>query len=459
MSAGGYGYPHIGLVNYSHALAEYLDMPHLTEPILTEFASPIAPPGTWMIALSDPRTPAGVILEMAERTLAENNSDPIAEETKMRRLSLIAQHPHTPPTILAALNLTGDSEVRKAITLNHRCPALILAAMASDMDWQVRYGVASNPATPLPILLEMRKDSDSAVTDAVLSNAALPVEILVEILGPVPDLPRIHAASRNPSIGPERISEWLRKHPWMSLKRVLAAHPKLPSDEMENLLSTGDTIVQSRLAANPSLPANLADELARPYLQESVRESLARNVTIRAELAGTLLVDPSEAVREAAATNPTLDSEKLAQALADEESFKVQNNILAHPNLSDEAILAYLGKAQGAEGMQALLFGGTEEFIASRETLSPDLFAVLSRTSGKFVLSKILRKPECPASIIEQYLNDPEPYVRGGIVANPAISHEILHKFASDPDATVRFIACAHPKATEEMRVLSFLTA
>ena len=122
MTAGPQGaisWPHTQGRGWYLSLTEYLDVPHLTETILYRFADPNhLEPRALGIALAEPRTPAGALLDLGEYLIQHEPKDAFEDDRKRNSLVSLASHPNTPPTILSSLNLIGVDEIHIALTSN-----------------------------------------------------------------------------------------------------------------------------------------------------------------------------------------------------------------------------------------------------------------------------------------------------------------------------------------------------
>jgi hypothetical protein len=94
-----------------------------------------------------------------------------------------ARDADTPVSVLEALVVDSDADVRMAVARNAATPSPLLDVLAKDSDWRVRSDVAHNTLTPFPTLDALANDSVNSVRTAVAGNPSAPRPLLESLAG------------------------------------------------------------------------------------------------------------------------------------------------------------------------------------------------------------------------------------------------------------------------------------
>lgn len=149
-------------------------------------------------------------------------------------LRALAANPGAPKSLLKILALRRW-DVRAAVVANPRCPRQRHNAAVYASDWAVRAAVASNPCAVAEILEKLIRGSRAPIRLYVAANPAL-TQGLADLL----------LADRDPYV-----------------RAVAAAHPAASAAGLRRLAEgmSEPAWVLRALAANPSCPADLSDQL------------------------------------------------------------------------------------------------------------------------------------------------------------------------------------------------------
>ncbi|OLV18157.1 hypothetical protein [Deinococcus marmoris] len=220
-------------------------------------------------------------------------------------------NPVCPPALHAVLldRLANEpnSDIRYAVAEDPRTPWALLERWQHDPDPYLRYRVGKHPHTPLAALKALEYDPAEAVQSALEDRAAelsSPTDLSEgEVSGGQLSLAEQWEAARNedlafslgrmPGLFPDVLTYYLG-HPRKA--QIVAHRSDLTPEQMQTLADSGTTETRRKLAGNPFLPAETAQQLAR---------------------------DPDEWVRVAVAGRPRLP-EALQQVLAQDESWWVR---------------------------------------------------------------------------------------------------------------------------------------
>jgi hypothetical protein len=146
----------------------------------------------------------------------------------------LAANPLLPKPLLLCL-AARRWDVKAEVARNPRCPRRLHRSMAWSSDWAVRAGVASSAAATAGILADLIAGSDARVRLYVAANPSLPSDLAGRLL-----------QDPNPFV-----------------RRVAAAHPAAPAAGLRQLADgmTAPAWTLRAIAANPSCPADLTDQL------------------------------------------------------------------------------------------------------------------------------------------------------------------------------------------------------
>ncbi|MFE5615916.1 hypothetical protein [Streptomyces sp. NPDC056524] len=197
-----------------------------------------------------------------------------------------------------------DAYVRRTVARNPRVGEPLLRMLADDPDPGIRRAVAENPAVPLALLTALVERERLpreplprilAATDAELSElAASRVAQVRALVAARPDLPAAQAVR-------------LAADPDIGVARRIAPHPGLGEERLAGLVERHGPPVYGAVAGNPGCPAALLRRMARDA--DSVRKALrviAVHPALPPDVVEELLADPDRRVAGAAAAHPSL---------------------------------------------------------------------------------------------------------------------------------------------------------
>lgn len=99
----------------------------------------------------------------------------LTDDLEVRRT--LANHPLSPPQMLAVLAGDADALVRTCVAGNHATPASVLADLATDPVVDVRSRIAFNPNTTAEIWNALAHDDNPSVREALRSSTCTPAEL------------------------------------------------------------------------------------------------------------------------------------------------------------------------------------------------------------------------------------------------------------------------------------------
>ncbi|MFJ6838644.1 hypothetical protein [Streptomyces sp. NPDC091209] len=276
-------------------------------------------------ALRNPATPTEVVLGFADHP-----------STQLRWT--LAARPDLPPQVCARLASDPVPGVRGALAENPVIDEALIRVLARDGDPDVRRRLAHHPRVPLDVLTELAGTARIGATPLPRIVAATSAEIKELARSPNPAV-RMMVAQRRDL--PPEIRDALATDPDAKVVKSIAPHPGLAEGQLRAMVDTHGVRVLAKVAANPDASPALLEHLARhePPVQKAYRE-IARhpNATARALLACLeagraravaarhpalpprdiveLLSDADEQVVEAAAANPSLPPDVMADIVS-----------------------------------------------------------------------------------------------------------------------------------------------
>lgn len=148
--------------------------------------------------IKNPNTPQDLLIELAYYFLDEISSAPVKQlACKLFCLNIlkelvadrddidvkraVAEHKHTPVSILELLARNEDNWVRSVVAEHENSPISILEILAEDREEYVRYNVASNQNTPTYILERLAGDRSFSVKHNVVNNKNTPLSVLQQL--------------------------------------------------------------------------------------------------------------------------------------------------------------------------------------------------------------------------------------------------------------------------------------
>jgi hypothetical protein len=397
----------------------------------------------------------------------------------------------TPRGRLEELSRDPRAGLRRAVAQHPATPPELLARLALDDNFWVRTDAAAHPAFPEELRRLLRLAGSSADLAAFAEpDPSLQPQALEELAAAGPWGQRL--AARHPAT-PSSVLGRLGDHPSALLRADLARHPEAPAALPARLLEDGDLGVRRAAASHPRLPRAALDLLRRagagegldgtgaadPDLSPSDGARLARGGPFARLLAARhpglpateltrLAADPDPEIRRAAAQNPASLASALLQ-LAHDEDPRVQQALAGNAAAPAEALLLL---AQGDAGNVDLLAS-----LAAHPSAPPQLLARLAEQGASRVRERVAAHPTYPEAhrrlLVRagstpdlQGLGDPDPALaaeelarlaRGGAWArrlaagHPATPAADLARLAADGDLLVRHRAATNPATPQQI--------
>lgn len=386
---------------------------------------------------ANPRCPAVALRRITDLLLPRVAKDSIALEIMIA----VAWNPNTTLRTMEKISSSKHKDLRTVLCFNSATPESLLFALGETATPDMGYHLACHPSSSSSLLEMLSFHPDTSVRDAVLANPKTPKATLNRLMGQVPDQIRLHAAARNPATPPLALAEWASS-PRYSVRRIVAANPSLPTDIMEQLAWTGDQRAQVAIASQPRIPEALARDLASNLTSIETRVALALNPNIPHHVVFSLLLDPSEQVRAAViSTHKSLPAQSLSHLAYEDSAPSVHAALASHPNLPTSPLIRLVDGSAEGEHSSAVS-------AAHRDTkMETELAFALHYHSDINARIALYHREDCPPEALSHAITDADPHIRASAAINPALTPEALHTLANDSEMAVRLLALTHPSA------------
>ncbi|MEO8206848.1 MAG: hypothetical protein ABI615_11755 [Chthoniobacterales bacterium] len=180
----------------------------------------------------------------------------IAESEKTALLSRRA----CSPEFLMEMVRVPSREVRSFVASNPSINAAVIEILLTDAEPGVRQYLAGNPTTPRPVLLKLRLDPDPNVQYGLPRNPNWSADDIRKMYEDKSAVPSVIAA--NPST-PSDLLEELGKSSDYNIRIALANNPSIPDATAWFLAAQKDVSVRTMLTYNPGVGKDVLEILAR----------------------------------------------------------------------------------------------------------------------------------------------------------------------------------------------------
>jgi len=303
------------------------------------------------------------------------------------------------------------------------CPEGFLTFAAGMASEKIQLGVAMNPKAPAAAIALLRKSTHAAV------RASLP-EKFAQLGKKDPEEEfREEVRKRLAKLTLDEVKEaWGKRYIGLPQFPHLRLAAKLHLAEWD--LTRG---ILKPLAANPSMPAALLEELAQ-NADSDVRQAVARNRSTPVTLLENMAKDRFSGVRVAVAGNPNTPVALIAALAKDKERF-VRCSVAENPN-TPVALLDALAK-------------GKNEFVrrsvAENANTPVALLEALAKDTEDYVRSAVARNPNAPIATLEVLAKDTNESVRRSVAKNPNTPVALTAALAKDKERFVRCLVAENP--------------
>ncbi|WP_372348073.1 hypothetical protein [Streptomyces sp. KL116D] len=355
----------------------------------------------------------------------------------------IAQRGIVPDEVYDAIVTHPERRLRGWFADVWSAPAVQRARLATDPDPMVRAAVAGGP-TPFRMKVEplpaetyelLSRDEHALVRELVLEQwADPPAGILDRLLDDPEPKVRARAAALSWRRRPELVPEVVRAGDGGAVEQA-------PLDRALALevRATGDIWTLGKLAANPHLPADLVDELARHgeplvRLAVSMRPELTEEQRTRIDHE----VLPQARIHPARWTYEATDEDTMRRA-ATSAHTGLRRGAACNPHLPPD--LVRLLAADEDFAVRLLLCENHPD--APAELLWPVYQEAKVITRGA-----LLQHPGFPLHRLASLADHENPEIRREALYDPGADPALVDRLSHDANHLVRAVAAAHPHLT-----------
>lgn len=433
------------------------------ERIIRDHLRQLASSDTMEVCLAvaqDHRTPVEALRTLAQdaevwvRTaVAVNLSTPVevlsvlAQDTAEETRAAVAGNPHTPTDVLSSLALDEKNvSLRGALATNHQTPVEVFSSLVQDQAPETRMGVARNPHTPAEILNTLIYDEAVSVRQDTANNPNTPVEALC-ILARDQALDVRRGVVANPNTPLEVLCELVRNSD-IDESTTVDGDPIVLVQGLVATMMTGlhslfsDDVgrgqVRQDIARNPHMPAEVLRTLTQDHNME-VRKALLYNPQIPLEIWNMLTQDQDAQVRATAATNENASVEVLS-FLAQDEDEETRIGVARHQKTSQE-VLRTLAQDPIAQ---------VRGVVGRNEQTPVEVLRRLAMDHVADVRSAVAANVCTPVEVLEALAHDHDEAVRRSVATNQQTPVEVLLDLAHDQDKQVRLAVARNPQAPQE---------
>ncbi|WP_410611625.1 hypothetical protein [Amycolatopsis sp. lyj-109] len=387
----------------------------------------------------------GVLYPLLERGLLTPADVPFGDP--WRGLAIL-EHPDADPAWFDRLARDPDPVIRAELGARFPLPEPIIDLLAADPDLDV---VTSAARCQRPTA-RLAADPRHEVRQALAANEQSPPDLLRTIAAEAENR-RWSPVAWKPGAAPNDVLTTLAGNPATPpdslpvdahelVRWAMASRTDLADDVYAKLAEDDLPGVRWELAGNPAAAAFLPRLLARDRSRE-IRHAAAHNprvpLELLAELALETKVGRALVPRVAAATEPEL------RILAGSPAAQVRRLAAARPDLPRDLV------ARFAEDPDA----GVARAVAANPDLSPAQLRTLAR-HGTTVSARIAGNPRCPADLARELLADAPVRALRVLARHPGLRPASIVALTGHPDDRVATAAAANPALP--VTVLSTLT-
>lgn len=223
--------------------------------------------------------------------------------------------------------------IRAEVAANPAIGDELIRALADDVTYDVRRRLAHNPAISLDVLERLAPSAKLGPTLLARIATATPTEVNSLATSSIAAL-RMLLAERQDL--PKQVIDQLAGDGDAKVVKSLATNPALSAEQLRTMVSAHGPRVAARIAANPSCPPNLLQQIARqtPPVRKALRR-IAEHPNAPAEALLACLDDPQ--ARRIAASHPALPAQAILHLLTDAD-IGVATAAAANPSLPHAAM-------------------------------------------------------------------------------------------------------------------------
>lgn len=375
----------------------------------------------------------------------------------------LARHPNVSRKLLEKLSEEKSPVIRLAVFQNIKTPEyirnIILEELLDFKNKQYKYdkedyfiyfkdiwiGLANSETTPSDVLTKLAYDISysGSVCIALLINSNTPEHVRQKLLQKLLSLPESEksysdwqiylAIAFNSSITENERQEYFEKAINLSweAQRILAKHPKTPSDILEQLANT-TYININYVAENPSTPAHVLRKLIK-HASDDVRQCVVKNPSTPPDILIELINQPYfkfghfaygnyEQFSKLAYEYPNFPKKELYRVLLDkeisEQNQKARGFIEENCN-NIKQFKDYISKNKDTQ---------TYNYRSVKPDIRPEYFLPKKISPTLKRLTRLYKPNDNLPTLLSEYVQSQTPFVRFISLIHPLIPIEFLQQ-------------------------------
>ena len=369
----------------------------------------------------------------------------------------VLDHPGADPGWIPRIARGENAIARSELATRFPLPPDIARLLAEDAELDVVTSVARcQPSLPPDLVDELARHPHAAVRGALAGNEDLPPEILRSLFDGTPKA--CYACTGEPDRQTHRWCDGEHDGAILDIRLALSHNPATPPDVL-NVVNR-DGMFAWALAERADLPGSVYAELARNPMP-GVRAALASNPAAAGLLPRLLADDPSGELKRAAALNPEVPLDLLAElapqtkigtiapprilsateaelrTLAGSPIAQVRRLVAARPDLPADLVDLFVDDTDAV----------VARWIAAHPTVGPDQLRGLAARFGHSLYARIAQNPRCPVDLVNVIAADPKAPLKARrlIAGHPGLGVTSIVDLIVDPDERVAGAAAANP--------------
>lgn len=363
--------------------------------------------------------------------------------SKRRDVLLLARWEHTPPSVLKVLANSTDDAVVMRLDKNPNTPSHALSKLYADggkASLNLSVLIAQHRHTPLSVLESIAKFGDDVESLlAVSKNLGVNADVLGILMTRMVTSHQYDLLKKNVAANPSATTDLLEQIYFGSdayTRAAVIGHVNCPQSLISHAENDDDVLVMRQLATDSRVNEAVLTRLASNK-DHAVRVSVAGNLATPKVLIRQLIHDDSDAVRRAVAARLDLTASNIQYLMSDRD-YWVRLWLARNPKVSRK-VLGILAADQHADVRRG---------IARNPSCPISLLKVLAQDEVAWVRSAVAYQSKSPKALMLTLAEDSDIDVLSGVASNQHTPQRVLQRLITSTEADVRRGVILNKKAT-----------